>query len=119
MKNRIRDIRKAYSLSMTKFGERLGVSKDVIANLEYGRVEPSEMIKKLICIEFSVDPNWLETGEGEKPRRVGNLDVIIDELVGEDNETARAVFKALARRGKQEWEALGRLIRDIARELED
>ncbi|MEG0512939.1 MAG: helix-turn-helix transcriptional regulator [Clostridia bacterium] len=42
-------------LTQTEFGERLGVSKDVVANLEYGRVTPSESIVKLMCVTFNLN----------------------------------------------------------------
>ena len=50
-------------LSMNSFGERLGVSKDVIANLEYNRVEPSESMLLLISKTYGVRSEWLKTGE--------------------------------------------------------
>ena len=50
-------------LSMNSFGERLGVSKDVIANLEYNRVEPSEAMLLLISKTYGVRYEWLKTGE--------------------------------------------------------
>lgn len=65
--DRIKKIRTDHSpkLSQTEFGERIGVSKDVIANLEYGRVKPSDSMIRLICMTYKVNPLWLETGEGE------------------------------------------------------
>jgi len=39
---------------MAKFGERIGVSKDVIANLEYGRVDPTESMIRLIVQTFNM-----------------------------------------------------------------
>lgn len=65
--DRIKKIRTDHSpkLSQTEFGERLGVSKDVIANLEYDRVKPSDSMIRLICMTYKVNPVWLETGEGE------------------------------------------------------
>ncbi len=63
---RIREIRTDEGLSQTKFGEKIGVSRDVINNLELGRVEVKDYIKKLICSEFRIDEDWLESGEGAK-----------------------------------------------------
>lgn len=62
---RIRKVRSHVGLSQAKFGECLGVSRDVINNLELGRVEPKDYIKKLICSEFKISESWLETGEGD------------------------------------------------------
>lgn len=62
---RIRQIRNALKLSQAKFGESIGVSRDVINNLELGRVEPKEYIRKLICSAYNVNDQWLENGQGE------------------------------------------------------
>lgn len=65
MSGRIRAVREALGLSQRKFGERLGVSRDVISNLEYGRVPPKELLLQHICQLYGVNETWLRTGEGE------------------------------------------------------
>ena len=64
---RIKTIRTSQKpkLTQTEFGQRLGVSKDVVANLEYDRVDPAESIIRLICQTYNVNYVWLKTGEGE------------------------------------------------------
>lgn len=65
MENRIKAVREALELSQREFGERLGVSRDVISNLEYGRVPPKELLLRHICDQYGVSARWLQTGEGE------------------------------------------------------
>lgn len=62
---RIKFLRKELNLSQSKFGEKLGVSKAVIVNLENNRVELKEMMTKLICRTFNVNPLWLTEGKGD------------------------------------------------------
>ena len=62
---RIAEIRKALGLTQTAFGQRIGVSRDTIANLEGGRSSISDLQKTAICREFEVSRDWLEDGEGE------------------------------------------------------
>jgi len=62
---RIKMIREQLGLSQREFGEKLGVSRDVISNLEYNRVQPKELLLKHICELYSVNEHWLQTGEGE------------------------------------------------------
>lgn len=62
---RIKELRKVLGLSQTKFGEKLGVSKSVIVNLELNRVELKEMMANLICKTYNVNPLWLTEGKGE------------------------------------------------------
>ena len=65
MNNRIKAVREALKLSQREFGEKLGVSRDVISNLEYDRVKPKELLLGHICTLYRVNPHWLKTGEGE------------------------------------------------------
>lgn len=65
MSNRIKAVREAFKLSQREFGERLGVSRDVISNLEYDRVQPKELLLRHICQLYGVNEHWLQTGEGE------------------------------------------------------
>ena len=63
MNERIRMLREAKGMTRAAFGQRLGVSGDVINNLERGRVEIKEHIVKLICAEYSVNEEWLRSGK--------------------------------------------------------
>ena len=66
---RIRYLRKKeLHLSQTEFGEKLGVSRSVIKNIELNvlaRPDQKEPLYKLICKEFHVNYNWLINGEGD------------------------------------------------------
>ena len=62
---RIKEVRKHYKLSQTEFGERLGLTRPTIANIELDRINTSEAYMKLICQTFNVNPLWLESGTGE------------------------------------------------------
>lgn len=63
--DRLKLLRNELKLSQPKFGEKLGVGRDVIANIELNRVELKDMMLNLICKTFNVNPLWLEKGEGE------------------------------------------------------
>ncbi|MDD5873419.1 MAG: helix-turn-helix transcriptional regulator [Clostridia bacterium] len=65
MNERIRLLRNALGLSRVAFGQKLGVSGDVINNLERGRVEIKEPMIKLIFTEYHVSEEWLRTGNGK------------------------------------------------------
>lgn len=65
MKDRIREVREHFGLSMEKFGSRIGIGKASISLLESGKNNPSVQTITLICREFGVNETWLRTGEGE------------------------------------------------------
>ena len=49
MSNRIKAVREVLKLSQREFGEKLGVSRDVISNLESERVQLKELLFHHIC----------------------------------------------------------------------
>ena len=63
MKDRIREVREHFGLSMEKFGSRIGIGKASISLLESGKNNPSVQTITLICREFGVNEQWLRTGE--------------------------------------------------------
>lgn len=62
---RIKEIRKHYNLSQEKFGEKLGVTKAAISRMELGTYNVTDTMLKLICSEYSINRDWIETGSGE------------------------------------------------------
>ena len=73
---RIRKLRKTLDLTQQKFGERIGIKGNTVAQYELGRNEPVDAVFSLICREFDVREEWLRTGEGEmfKPKPSDILD---------------------------------------------
>lgn len=65
---KIRELRKKHlKLSMDSFGKRLGVSLDVINNIENNRLaRPDQKLSlyKLICSQFNVNEDWLLNDTG-------------------------------------------------------
>ena len=100
-------------LSQTAFGERLGVSKDVIANLELGRVDPNPSIINLICMTFDIDPLWLKDGIGEMKKPPADDDELVDRVMAGENEYAKSVMKAFAKLSDEEWEKLRELVETL------
>ncbi len=62
---RIREVRKSLKMTMDQFGERIGVTKSTISNIENGNRNATEHMIKSICREFEVNEEWLRTGTGD------------------------------------------------------
>lgn len=62
---RIKEIRKLRGLTLEKFGEKIGMKKNSVSQLENGKNSVTEQVIKSICREFNVNERWLRTGEGE------------------------------------------------------
>lgn len=77
---RIKELRKALSLTQTAFGERIGLKQNSVALIEAGRATSDQTIFA-ICREFRVNEEWLRTGAGEM--FVPTPASIVDELAEE------------------------------------
>lgn len=79
MTTRIKELRKALSLTQREFGERIGVKPNTIATYEIGRNEPIDAVVSLICREFNVSETWLRTGMGDMwaPKENDPLDELV------------------------------------------
>lgn len=65
MFTRLQILRKKLKLSQKEFGEKLGVSRDVVSNAELGRVDMKPIFVSHLCSTFNVNETWLRTGDGE------------------------------------------------------
>lgn len=81
MFERIKATREALDLSQKEFGERIGVSRDVISNLEYGRVKLKDLTLHHICEVYGVNEAWLRTGEGEMFNDRSDCNARLDEAL--------------------------------------
>ena len=96
---RIREFRESQKLSRDAFGERIGVSRDVIANIELNRLarpEQKEPLYKLICKEFHLNEKWLMTGKGEPFNEEADEDIYTRaaaEINGKDPLARQAIIK--------------------------
>ena len=63
---RILQVRDSLELTQEAFGEKIGVSRSVVKNIEYNKVdaESKPLYINTICKEYGVNENWLRTGEG-------------------------------------------------------
>ena len=108
---RVKELRKTLSLTLEKFGQRIGVGKSTVSDLESGRRSFSEHMTKSICREFGVDYIWLTTGDGEM--FVDTDDDFIERIdrimVGED-DARKNLFKALLEASDEDIAAFQRII---------
>ena len=87
---RVNEVRKKSQLTMDQFGERLGVTKTAISYVVNGKRNLTEQMLKSICREFSVDEEWLRTGDGDMPQKLSEEEevaALVSDLLedGRDN----------------------------------
>lgn len=113
---RIEILRKDLELSRRAFGEKLGVSENVIVNIEYDRLKrpnQKDSLYKLICKEFDVNEKWLRTGEGEMFVELDKENLLMmwaaDVLKDESDSFKRRFVKMLSQLEEEDWKVLERM----------
>ena len=114
---RLREIRKTLNLTLEKFGEKLGVGKTAISKLEKGENSITDQMAKSICREYSVNENWLRTGEGEmfiKMTRNDEISQFVGQLMAaEDDSFKKRLISALAALDENGWDILEQFLDSI------
>lgn len=110
------------SLSLEKFGARLGVQRSAMSKIENGHVALTDQMVFSICREFGVNEEWLRTGEGPQfveITRAEQIQQMVDDIMRDHPEAFRRRFvTALAGLDEKGWIALENFIDSIA-EQED
>lgn len=117
---RVNKIRKENGLTLEKFGERLGVTKVAISNIEKGNRNLTEQMAKSICREFNVNPHWLSTGEGEmliSTDRNADLAKLTRNLLDTDDDSyKKRLISVLANLTEDQWQTLADIADKFAKE---
>lgn len=113
MNDRIKELRKAMSLSQEKFGELLGITKSGVSDIESGRRKVTDQ-HVIMLVNNGVNEEWLRTGKGSmfvpKSKDEEIAEMLADiQKSGEDSFRHRLV-SALARLDDDGWDKLEKLI---------
>ena len=98
-------------LTQTAFAARIGVTRDVVASWESGRVEPPEAVVRLLCRDLAISYDWLRYGQ--EPRDVPENVMVLDKLeriMSGDNAFVKTVFLELADLPAEAWERIGTMV---------
>lgn len=108
---RIREVRKTLGLTLEKFGEKIGMKKNSVSQIENGKNSVTEQVIKSICREFNVDYIWLTTGDGEMFVDTDD-DFIerIDRIMAGEDDARKNLFKALLEASDEDIAAFQRII---------
>ncbi len=110
MKDRMKDLRKTLKMTQDEFSSKLGLSRNFIAQIEGGTKIPSDRTILDICREFSINEEWLRTGQGEMKRELTRnqqvLEFTNDALEEIDESFKKRLLVALSKLTEKDWENL-------------
>lgn len=101
------------------FAKELNVSPTYISQLCMGQREPSDRTVKDICRLYSVNENWLRTGEGEmftERSRQQEIEKFLSDLANGSDFKRRLVL-LMAQMTEDEWALMERMLRKISEEI--
>lgn len=111
LNERIKKIRKDADMTQEEFACKLGVKRNTVATYEMGRSDPSNAALSLICREFSVNEQWLRTGEGEPyiELKTNNLVAQAAALLGEHDPVFEAFIETYSILNKSDREVIKKI----------
>lgn len=117
MNERVKELRKALGLSGEKFGERIGLKRNSLSQIETGRNSLSESNILSICREFNVNEEWLRYGNGEmfiETKSDNELFKWAGKVLGSKDMTFRKSFvNALSKLSEDDWEKVEKFTRSL------
>ena len=110
MKDRLRKLRRTLDLTQTEFASKIGTTQNVIANYEAGRRNPSGAVINNICKTFSVNEEWLRTGNGvmfvERDESEEIAAMVNEIMADKPDDFRRRFIAALSRLDMNAWKAI-------------
>ena len=116
MNERVKLIRKNAGLTMEQFGERIGMKKSSVSQIESGRNNPSDSSIKMICREFNISEEWLRTGSGAPYKKLSRKEKISEFFgdvlnEGDDDSFKVQVVELLANLEVDDWRYLADMLK--------
>lgn len=107
---RIHALRKELKLTMEEFGNKLDVTDALVSMMESGKKAVSKRTRLSILRTFNVNPNWLDTGEGDMFIKLDANKELAIEMAKifklEDNDPRRRIIKALLTIPSEDWDSI-------------
>lgn len=119
LSERIKYIREDLGLTRASFGETLGVSGDVINNMERGRVDIKDYMLRLICKTHRVNYFWLTEEKGDP--YLGPPDILMDDVIERYSldEFDRKIVEEYVKLGPDSRSAIKKFIQNVIKETPD
>ena len=92
---RIKYARKSANLTQKDFAKRVLVSASYLSRVESNKETPTDMLVKLIALEFNINYDWLLNGNGRMNIKERDFDYFARELGGKYKEDISALLPEL------------------------
>lgn len=123
MKDRIKLIRKNVGDNQEQFAAKLGLSRNMVAQVETDKQKFSDRSIRDICRIYNVNEEWLRTGEGDMyapQSRNEHIAEFLNTVMEDEPDSARKRWlEVLSNTDVEFWEMLDRMAREYVKKKED
>lgn len=124
MKDRIKLIREQNKLSQEDFGNKIKIKRSAVSKIESGLNNPSDQTIALICSKFSINENWLRTGEGEmftlqEDEEAAYVAELLDDTDNPLYDLIKAIMKTYSQTGEKEKAIIKAFAKDLHKNLKE
>lgn len=124
MKDRIKLIREQNKLSQEDFGNRIKIKRSAVSKIESGLNNPSDQTITLICLEFSINENWLRTGDGEmfslqEDEEAAYVSELLEDTENPLYDLIKAIMKTYSQTGEKEKAIIKAFAKDLHKNLKE
>lgn len=106
LNERIKQARLELGVKQRVFAESIGVTPSSLSKIEANERNPSEQTLRMICNQYSINREWLETGDGPMLQEPDAYDAVMRVMMG-DNEQKKELIRIIA---EMPDELLGKLL---------
>lgn len=118
MKDRIRVIRKKKGLTQDEFADKVNLTKNYISLVENGNRTLAERTISDICRIFSINEEWLRTGNGEmdslpEDEEAAYVSELLEDSDNDFYDLIKAFMKTYCESGEKEKQILKSFAKDL------
>lgn len=122
MKDRIRVIRKKKGLTQDEFADKVNLTKNYISLVENGNRTLAERTISDICRIFSINEEWLRTGNGEmdslpEDEEAAYVSELLEDSDNDFYDLIKAFMKTYCESGEKEKQILKSFAKDLKSNL--
>lgn len=123
MRDRIRMVREANRLSQLDFAKALDISKSSVEKYERGDRVPASALLHMISDRFSVNEQWLRTGDGSMYAPVDREKAVYDAIKKARPDMPesfpRDMAAAMSHLSDEDWMFIARMAQDMAKKARE
>ncbi|MCI5485885.1 MAG: helix-turn-helix domain-containing protein [Clostridiales bacterium] len=122
---RVSQIRKDHNLTLEEFGNRLGVSRSAISNIECGKRGVTNQMRAAIIKEFNVNETWFRTGDESGGKYLQKTvedeiaDLFTEIMNAPEDDNLRCLARAFARLSPQQRRDAADLAKALAESYQE